>query len=353
MMRWDLFCRVIDNLGDVGVCWRLAADLAMRGHRVRLWIDDASALSWMAPQGAAGVEVHDWADAAPWAAAGDMGDVVIECFGCDLPERVVQAMAARHPPPRWINLEYLSAEAYVERCHRLRSPQLAGPGAGLDKWFFYPGFTRATGGLLRECGWLERRSAFDAIAWRRARGWAARDGERSLVLFAYDNPALPAVLADCGDAPTLLLACPGPSQAQALAARTPASVRVIALPWLSQSDFDLLLCSADLNFVRGEDSLVRAIWAGRPFVWQLYPQADGAHAAKLAAFAERFVTAADPVDPLAWQAACRAWNGLQRWPAGSVSMLIRQTSAYLRWRSQLAAQDDLCTQLSAFVAGLG
>ncbi|HET7526824.1 MAG TPA: elongation factor P maturation arginine rhamnosyltransferase EarP, partial [Burkholderiaceae bacterium] len=43
-VRWDLFCRVIDNLGDAGVCWRLASDLAARGQQVRLVIDDASPL---------------------------------------------------------------------------------------------------------------------------------------------------------------------------------------------------------------------------------------------------------------------------------------------------------------------
>ncbi len=61
-MHWDLFCRVIDNFGDIGVCWRLAADLGARGESVRLWVDDASALAWMAPQGSAGVEVLRWTD---------------------------------------------------------------------------------------------------------------------------------------------------------------------------------------------------------------------------------------------------------------------------------------------------
>ena len=77
--RWDLFCRVIDNHGDVGVCWRLAADLAARGVQVRLWIDDASALSWMAPAGAAGVTVLAWpANAQEGERDGDVapGDVV-------------------------------------------------------------------------------------------------------------------------------------------------------------------------------------------------------------------------------------------------------------------------------------
>src|SRR3954449_10776972 len=74
-MLWDIFCRVIDNHGDIGVCWRLAAELGARGEQVRLRIDGASALSWLAPQGARGVEVLQWA------AQPGPGDVVIEAFG--------------------------------------------------------------------------------------------------------------------------------------------------------------------------------------------------------------------------------------------------------------------------------
>lgn len=39
---WDIFCSVVDNYGDIGVCWRLAVNLAQRGQRVRLWIDDSA-----------------------------------------------------------------------------------------------------------------------------------------------------------------------------------------------------------------------------------------------------------------------------------------------------------------------
>ena len=46
-MQWDVFVRVIDNYGDVGVCWRLACGLAARGEQVRLWLDDLTALDWM------------------------------------------------------------------------------------------------------------------------------------------------------------------------------------------------------------------------------------------------------------------------------------------------------------------
>ena len=329
-MLWDLFCRVVDNLGDVGVCWRLARDLASRGEAVRLWIDDASALAWMAPgrTAEAGVEVG------AFDAAHDPGDVVIEAFGCNPPAGFIDAMAARRPV--WINLEYLSAEADVERSHRLPSPQ----PCGLTKWFFYPGFTARTGGLLREPGLLAERAAFDRAGWLAEQGLDLRPGERLVSLFCYDNPAIPALLQNLVQTPTLLLLTPGPAQRQVIGA-PPAGVRTLALPWLPQPDFDRLLWACDLNFVRGEDSLVRAIWAGAPFVWQIYPQSDGVHAGKLQAFLDRFPAVPGLAD--LW----RAWNGLQpSWP-GLPDPAAWQR-ACLAWRDRLAAQADLTSALQAF-----
>ena len=115
--QWDIFCRVVDNYGDAGVCWRLARALAARGQAVRLIIDDATPLRWMAPQGTPGVQVL------PWPGPAQPGDVVIEAFGCDPPQAFVANMASLARPPVWINLEYLSAEPYVERSHGLPSPQ--------------------------------------------------------------------------------------------------------------------------------------------------------------------------------------------------------------------------------------
>ena len=91
-MLWDIFCKVIDNHGDIGVGWRLSAELAARGERVRLWVDDPSALAWMAPQGQPGVEVIRW-DAQVGGAGSAKesavvpGDVVVEAFGCGLPQQ--------------------------------------------------------------------------------------------------------------------------------------------------------------------------------------------------------------------------------------------------------------------------
>ncbi len=344
-MLWDLFCRVIDNHGDLGVTWRLAADLAARGHSVRLWIDDARALEWMAPGGVAGVALR------PWPALDTLfqpGDVVVEAFGCDLPEPFTAAIAAKPQPPVWINLEYLSAEDYVQRSHGLPSPQLAGAAAGLVKWFFYPGFSDHTGGLLREPDLLARQAQFDRAAWLAGRGWAPRPHEQVVSLFCYDNPALPRLLASRADRPTLLLSCPGPIQARIADLALPHGVRHIALPWLSQLDFDHLLWSADLNFVRGEDSLVRAMWAARPFVWQVYAQHDNVHATKLEALLDRFDGVAFDSRPGPWRGRWRAWNGLAAWPQQWPEARIWE-QACARWRSAMGSRPDLCTELIRFV----
>jgi uncharacterized repeat protein (TIGR03837 family) len=355
---WDLFCKVVDNFGDVGVCWRLAADLANRGQRVRLWCDDPRALAWMAPEGSPQVQLMPWPERPPTV---EPGDVVIEAFACDPPADFIRAMAATPRPPVWINLEYLSAEGWVERCHGLPSPQSSGPGAGLTKWFFHPGFSLATGGLIREPRLLEAQGRFDRETWLQHLGVHLRPRERLVVLFCYPNPALPPLLHLLADQPTTLVLTPGHAQTQVHAMELPSSLRTHDLPYLSQPDFDRLLWSADLNLVRGEDSLVRALWAGRPFMWQLYPQEDDAHLVKSAAFLDRWL-GAETAGQAPWQADLRglwqAWNPARRHQgtglAGSRPLALPDiahwSAGVQALRQGLLQQDDLTTQLMRFVA---
>jgi uncharacterized repeat protein (TIGR03837 family) len=348
-MRWDIFCKVIDNHGDFGVCWRLAADLGMRGEKVRLWTDDSSMLVWMAPHGASGVEVLQWSQSA----GAEPGDAVVEAFGCELDPAFIAAIAARtrasREQPAWINLEYLSAEPWVERCHGLPSPVSSGPGAGLTKHFFYPGFTPATGGLIRESDLVARQAAFDRAAWLRAQGigW---EGERVLSLFCYEPPGLAAFLARLQhDAqPTTLLVTPGRAAAAVQAClssdQATGGLRVHWLPLMPQREFDHLLWACDLNLVRGEDSIVRALWAGRPAVWNIYPQADEAHVAKLDTFLDWLGA---PPDLRAFHA---AWNrgGDPAFPAD----LQPWQSCVEAARTRLLTLPDLTTQLQSFAARL-
>lgn len=371
---WDIFCKVIDNFGDIGVCWRLAADLASRGHKVRLWVDDASALTWMAPGSCKGVQVFPWPsgeqplnlDAA--GLAGQPCDVLIEAFGCEVAPDFIAACARLHwaggQKPVWINLEYLSAEDYVGRSHAMPSPVQGGPAAGWTKWFFYPGFTADTGGLLRESGLQDKQAGFDRAGWLKTHGihWG---GETLVSLFCYEPPALEGLLAQFTEhglqgKPVHLLVAAGRA-ANAVRALYDDKNRlqpnkggrkqlsISYLPLLTQTGFDHLLWASDLNFVRGEDSVVRALWAGKPFVWHIYPQHDNAHLAKLQAFLDMLQA------PPSLRAFHAAWNGKTAPPptAGGpapfpIDLPAWQATAQTA-RSRLMAQDDLGTRLLGFV----
>jgi len=354
---WDIFCTVIDNHGDLGVCWRLARQLRAAGQRVRLWVDDASALSWMAPEQAQGLtpEIEVW----PWARASDAATLAalapaavwIEAFGCELPETFVAHGVATHAqPPAWINLEYLSAEAWVARMHGLPSPVLSGPAQGWVKRFVYPGFTPDTGGLLRESDLLARQAQFDRAAWRQQLAPALAEGGRLISLFCYEPAGLPQLLAQLtAQGRDQLLVTPGRALAavqQALPALGQAP-QWHALPYTDQNRFDQLLWACDLNLVRGEDSLVRALWAGQPLVWHIYPQDDQAHHAKLEAFLDWLQA------PVSLRQFHRVWNGLVvgALPALDAPTLADWAACVQAARARALAQADLCTQLLA-AAGL-
>ena len=354
-MLWDIFCRVIDNHGDAGVCWRLAADLAGRGEQVRLCIDDRRALAWMAPHGAAGVEIADWSEAG---GAESAADVVVEAFGCELPSVYRQALFDRQPAPVWIDLEYLSAEPFALRSHGLPSPQFDAAARRLDKWFFFPGFAETGGGLLREPELAARQTAFDADRWLASHGVARRPGERIVSLFCYQTDRLNGLLDALAVTPTLLLASAGSASDATRHALAPAirrgALRAVCLPLVEQADFDHLLWSCDLNFVRGEDSFVRAQWAARPFVWQLYPQHDGAHHAKLDAFLALFLEHANGALADEVRTLFEFWNGLANPPAAGDGGLVwpdeRRWRAHCsEWASGLAAPPSLTPRLLEFV----
>jgi len=313
----------------------------------------------MAPEGCAGVMVHA-AGAAEAVLA--PGDVVIDAFGAGLPAGLVAALArsnaaGRRPRILWINLEYLSAEAHAQDSHALASPVHGGAAAGIYKWFFFPGFTPASGGLLREPDLPQRRAHFqahEAAAWR-AR-WGLEPGRsRVISLFCYEPAALgPALLQWAAPAQpaTAVLVTHGRAAAavRTALARLPATwnaraqLQIVFLPPVSQPDFDRLLWCADLNFVRGEDSLVRALWAGAPFIWQAYPQDDGAHAAKIEALL-------DVLDaPASWRRYHYWWNGLAAESAAPLLEPAAWQAALDACRARLLAQDDLLTRLQRFVA---
>lgn len=372
----ELFCRVVDNFGDIGVCWRLARQLAgEHGIAVRLWVDDLASFRRICAEIDPAAEeqlrqrvvVRRWHEAMPLPAPADIGEAVVEAFGCVLPPAFEQAMARKPSPPVWINLEYLSAEDWVTGCHGLPSPH---PQLPLTKYFFFPGFEAGTGGLLREAGLEARRAAFAADAMQQAEfladlGVRPSPGALLISLFCYPQAPLTALLNALRDdqRPSLMLVPQGVASAQlaAWAGRLPAPGEVLRtgslslqqVPFLGQPDYDRLLWCCDLNFVRGEDSMVRAQWAQRPLVWQIYPQQEDAHRVKLEAFLSLYCAGMAPEVSHACRSAWRAWNGegdmRDNWPGLRDCLPALQTHA-ADWCARLRSLGDLAGNLLAFIA---
>lgn len=344
---WDIFCRVIDNYGDIGVCWRLARQLVGEyGFRVRLWVDEPLALHAICPaadpgltaQWCHGVDIRRWQEDFT---VDTPAMVVIEAFACELPNNYLQAMVTAPYKPVWVNLEYLTAESWAEDWHGLSSPH---PALPLNKYFFFPGFSERSGGLLREKDLLERRDR-DAFA--------ASEDELRISLFCYETaPVAPWLDAlATADQACVCFVPPGKPLAAVrahLGGNGPwriGQARIEPIPFLALDDYDRLLWSCDINFIRGEDSFVRAQWAGTPFIWQIYRQDEDAHLIKLTAFLDRCC----PNGP--WRRMHEAWNTGEGVPEAWHDFLANRQGIATKskaWREQLAALPDLASSLVNF-----
>ncbi|MCF4994936.1 elongation factor P maturation arginine rhamnosyltransferase EarP [Pseudomonas syringae] len=369
--RWDIFCTVVDNFGDIGVTWRLARQLVTEhALTVRLWVDDLRAFERLCPeididldeQWQQGVEVRHWlSEWQPTDAAG----VVIAAFACQLPTPYMDAMAARQTPPLWMNLDYLSAEDWVIGCHGLPSVKYK----TVQKFFFFPGFQPGTGGLLRERGLLERRQRFqqDPAAQRQFLqhlGIEPAPGAQLISLFAYENPGLASwldVLA--ADTTSTHLLVPegrilgdvarwlGVETLMAGDIHTSQTLTVQVLPFVRQDQYDQLLWCCDFNAVRGEDSFVRAQWAGRPMLWHIYQQDEDIHLDKLDAFLALYSRELSPAAAEAMNGLWHAWSAGQpigeHWLAARRHWPELQNNAQ-RWCLEQALQADLAAALVQF-----
>lgn len=376
---WWVFCRVIDHFGDAGVSWRLVRQLASRHQsRVHFIVDHLPTLARLDPrvradypfpqklywqgQGHAVIQVWPWAlvegDGAVLGANG-APDYVISAFSCDLPATVMARLAGKSEPPPWVLFDYLSAESWVADCHGLPAPRPDYPG---KRYFFFPGFTAGTGGLLREPDllatrddWLtQRMSAHDSSGMTHSLSVSSSDTIlRFLTLWCYPHAPVDilcrALAEDGGKWHWTLF--DGEVWAERMkVARQEHDYQCV--PFQTQDGYDRLLWQSDLNLVRGEDSLVRGIWAGKPFLWHIYPQAGGAHGVKLEAFLVAYLAGADERLTAPLSALFRAWNGegdvLLTWRAMGGLWSVWQHHAR-RWSTQMAQQPDLVSLLVNFV----
>jgi uncharacterized repeat protein (TIGR03837 family) len=371
-MRWDIFCQIVDNYGDAGVCWRLARALSRLSSssvnnvecddsRIRLFCDDLNVLNVIAHGDAVGhgaslgIEVLPWSAAESPAVLASVGDVVVEAFACHLPKPYIEAMVQKTSqktspkPPIWINLEYLTAEAWADDMHLMPSPQ----NNGLNKYFYFPGFTPKTGGVLLG-DWDEVTSNSLNIPQSLSSAFeSCRPKSKKISVFHYKQAPLDnwldsvnqAALAHGEMVDVFLCADQNVSAAtQTSFSLADSAVKLIQLPFIPQEDYDYLLSVCDINLVRGEDSFVRAQWASKPFIWDIYPQSDLAHEVKLNAFLERYFEGVSAefraigISAMKWGPASDWWPHLSTWTSHSEA-----------WRQKLMGLGHLEGKILDFV----
>lgn len=369
--RWDIFCTVIDNYGDIGICWRLARQLVDEHHQiVRLWVDNLARFSCLAPsvnprvqhQIVHDVKIYDWKAVSVIV---EPVDIMIEAFACELPDDYMQTMQQKIKQPIWINLEYLSAESWVAQYHALPSPH---PQFLIPKTCFFPGFTPQTGGLLRERDLIARRNAFNTTieyAFFKHKGLRNRKaGEIRISLFCYDTAPVKELIYILleSSVPILIIVPEGKVAENTAAILSPESkdkklikcqqLTVQIIPFMEQADYDLLLWSCDVNFVRGEDSFLRAQWGASPFIWNIYPQSEGVHWKKLDAFLDLYTVGMPKRMSDTLREIWNAWNNRNSIDSSAwMNFLSFHESLRLHnksWVRKLLKQNDLASNLVQF-----
>jgi uncharacterized repeat protein (TIGR03837 family) len=387
--RWDIFCKIVDNYGDIGVCWRLSQQLAVEHDlHIRLFIDDMAAAKKiittlnLAQQNPTTSQTINGVELCPWpilknSDEANPADVVLETFSCELPDFYIQKMAQQGSI--WINLEYLSAESWVSGFHAKPSPQ---PTLAITKYYFFPGFKEDTGGLIREANLIKKRNLFTKSKVKKAEFWqnigvkttlSFIESSIKISLFCYPEADVKGLIESLttSNHPVSLF-IPHNSLMTATIEKLGnvnlenslknskeielGSLTIHLLPFLSQADYDHLLWVCDLNFVRGEDSWIRAVWAKKPFIWQPYIQTDETHILKLKAFLDLYLNSAtSEIKSLIYESQL-AWSNANTGATIHISAIINQLPAMRNYAEKatniLALQPDLATKLLIFSENL-
>lgn len=281
MRMLDLFCNVIDNYGDAGFCLRLCRDLTNYGKTVRFFCDNLEVLKTIITETDLSnqkLQIQEWPleDYEP-------ADTVIEAFSCRPDKHILEKIKTRKI--KVIAIDYLSAEKWIEGCHK--KPSFSD---GINSFFFFPGFTKQSGGLIIEDDFLQKRNNAEK---------KSGTGSLRISYFSYLNDNFEKFISSCQKSSRSfeiltfnglplhnlnnILSTdlsPGDSYVQG-------NIRFIVREMTPQNIYDDILIASDLNLVRGEDSIVRAMLSGRPFLWQIYPQSEDTHKDKMNALFDR------------------------------------------------------------------
>lgn len=281
----DIFCQVIDNYGDVGVAYRLAREFkrVYPNKKLRFVINQIEELNLI--RKSENIEVILYKDISK---IENSADLIIESFGCEIPKEYMDK--ALKKSKLIINLEYFSAEKWVDDFH-LQESFL---GGNLKKYFFIPGLSEKSGGILLDNEFLERKKKVEANKEYYLEKFEIKE-KYDLIgsVFSYEKnfDSLIEELKKLNKKVILLI----------LSEKTQKNfikyfdngnnydkIKFVKLPFFTYDKYEELLALCDFNLVRGEDSFVRALLLGKPFLWHIYPQDENTHIKKLESFLEKY-----------------------------------------------------------------
>lgn len=305
----DIFCEIIDNYGDIGVVYRTAKELQkiFPKSKIRAFLNKLdefkkinSQVLDLPSQNIDGIEYITFDYLRDNANELLTAQVIIEAFGCQIPKEYMEI--AYDNSELLINLEYLSAEDWIEDFHLQSSPLGRGK---LKKVFFMPGFTEKSGGVIADSNYLERiqRVLENKEFYEKKYLSDIEDRENKIIgtLFSYEKNFTP-LLEDLKklNKDVVILA---------MGEKTQDSLRKILknfsiedfrnslkygkieirfLNFLNQEEYEELINIVDFNFVRGEDSFIRAVLTGKPYMWHIYCQEEYAHMDKIEGFLDKY-----------------------------------------------------------------
>lgn len=309
MMIIDVVCRVVDNYGDIGFAFRLARSLVEDAHipNVRLIVDDVSSFSWLLAQKIENLHIYTWdvsLDQRVLEFRQKPPTIVIETYACGRPDWFDELLfdSKRTDNRIIINIDYLTAETWAKEYHLLNCPTRS---SLVKKYFFMPGFTQGSGGLLQDAhfkkllaigstseGLLNLR--LELIQKLDSLGLVDLNQNALLssfwvLLFTYEHDYSDIVEALANYAQTrslLVFVAEAKSKPFFIKAWEKAGCpfSCVFLPFLEQGWWDHLQRVQDFSFIRGEESFARAMLIGKPFLWDCYPFGQGEQVLKIEAF---------------------------------------------------------------------
>ena len=281
----DIFCQVIDNYGDVGVAYRLAREFkrVYPNKKLRFVINQIEELNLI--RKSENIEVILYKDISK---IENSADLIIESFGCEIPKEYMDK--ALKKSKLIINLEYFSAEKWVDDFH-LQESFL---GGNLKKYFFIPGLSEKSGGILLDNEFLERKKKVEANKEYYLEKFEIKE-KYDLIgsVFSYEKnfDSLIEELKKL-DKKIILLILSEKTQKNFIKyfdnGNHDDKIKFVKLPCFTYDKYEELLALCDFNLVRGEDSFVRALLLGKPFLWHIYPQDENTHIKKLESFLEKY-----------------------------------------------------------------